>query len=90
MICVWSLGKILFKRTDAVKCVLITFLIVLHDMSQIFTISFQLSFGVVLTICCVLYNDASQGYDNKLLRFVIVSFCVSWSAFSGKFSNLGW
>ena len=89
MICVWSLGKILFKRTDAVKCVLITFfLIVLHDMSQIFTISFQLSFGVVLTICCVLYNDASQGYDNKLLRFVIVSFCVSWSAFWGSFPIL--
>ena len=89
MICVCSLGKILFKRTDAIKCLLITFfVIVLHDVSQIFTISFQLSFGVVLTICCSLHNDAIQKYGNKFYRFVIVTFCVSWSAFWGSFPIL--
>jgi len=85
MIFVWRLSIFFFRRSNPLSALGWSALILLTVMpDQLFSIGFQLSFTVVLSILWAMCNH-SKVRDPSLIHYLRISFLISYAAFFGSF-----
>lgn len=85
MILLWQISNLLFKKTSALSSLYwAAFILLIYDEEYLFSIGFQLSFTVVLSIIYVMSNNRFMRSYN-ILNKITSAFFVSFSAFFGSF-----
>ena len=84
MIVIWRSSKVVFRKSNPLSALGWSALLLLTFMpEQMFSMGFQLSFTVVLTIIWIINNLTKPG-TSTLLNLFKISFIISYSVFFGS------